>query len=142
MNTEQKAIQSGFGETTTAHEVIAGRDLTGKVVVITGGHSGIGLETTRVLASVGASIVSGARDVTKAKEAVSQIKDVEVYELDLAEPASVDEFARRYRQSFHQCDILINNAGIMATPLLRNSQGYELQFATNQIHCFLFISTR
>ena len=136
MNTEQKPIHSGFGETTNAEEVIARRDLTGKVVVITGGHSGIGFETTRVLASVGASIVVGARDVKKAREAVSEIKGVDVYELDLAEPASVDEFARKYRQSFHQCDILINNAGIMATPLLRNSQGYELQFATNHLGHF------
>ena len=136
MDTEQKPIHSGFGERTTADEVIVGRDLTGKVVVVTGGHSGIGLETTRVLASVGASIVIGARDVKKAKQAVSQIKDVEVYELDLAEPASVDEFAKRFGQSFHQCDILINNAGIMATPLLRNSQGYELQFATNHLGHF------
>ena len=136
MNTEQKPIHSGFDETTTANEVIAGRDLNGKVVVVTGGHSGIGLETTRVLASVGASIVVGARDVEKAREAVSQIKDVEVYELDLVEPDSVHEFARRYRQSFHQCDILINNAGIMATPPLRNSQGYELQFATNHLGHF------
>lgn len=136
MNTEQKPIYSGFGETTTANEVILGRDLTGKVVVITGGHSGIGLETTKVLSGVGASIVIGARDLTKAREAVSEIKNVEVYELDLADPASVDEFADKYRESFHQCDILINNAGIMATPLLRNSQGYELQLATNHLGHF------
>ena len=136
MNTEQKPIHSGFGETTTADEVIAGRNLTGKVVVITGGHSGIGLETTRVLSNAGATIVVGARDVTKAREAVSPIKNVEVYELDLAEPFSMDEFANKYRESFNQCDILINNAGIMATPLLRNSQGYELQFATNHLGHF------
>ena len=105
-------------------------------MVITGGHSGIGLETTRVLAGAGASIVIGARDVRKAKDSVSQIKGVEVYELDLAEPASVDDFAEKYRQSFHRCDILINNAGIMATPLLRNSQGYESQFATNHLGHF------
>ena len=136
MNTEQKPIHSGFGETTTADEVIAGHDLTGKVVVITGGQSGIGLETTKVLSSVGASIVIGARDVAKAKAAVSQIKGVEVYELDLAEPVSVDDFAEKYRRSFHRCDILINNAGIMATPLFRNSQGYEMQFATNHLGHF------
>ena len=105
-------------------------------MVITGGHSGIGLETTRVLAGAGASIVIGARDVRKAKDSVSQIKGVEVYELDLAEPASVDDFAEKYRQSFNRCDILINNAGIVATPLLRNSQGYESQFATNHLGHF------
>lgn len=113
-----------------------GLSIQGKVVVITGGHSGIGLETTRVLAGAGASIVIGARDVRKAKDSVSQIKGVEVYELDLAEPASVDDFAEKYRQSFNRCDILINNAGIMATPLLRNSQGYESQFATNHLGHF------
>lgn len=113
-----------------------GLSIQGKVVVITGGHSGIGLETTRVLAGAGASIVIGARDVRKAKDSVSQIKGVEVYELDLAEPASVDDFAEKYRQSFNRCDILINNAGIMATPLLRNSQGYESQFAINHLGHF------
>ena len=73
MNTEQKHIHSGFGETTTASEVIAGRDLTGKIVVITSGQSGIGLETTRVLTSAGALMVIGARDVKKATAAVAQI---------------------------------------------------------------------
>ena len=86
MNRKQKPIYSGFGETTTASEVISGRDLTGKVVVITGGHSGIGLETTKGLSGVGASIVIGARHLTKAREAVSEIKNVEVYELDVAGP--------------------------------------------------------
>lgn len=58
MNTEQKPIHSGFGETTTADDVIAGRDLTGRVVVVTGGHAGIGLETTRVLSNADATIIS------------------------------------------------------------------------------------
>ena len=80
MNTEQEPIHSGFGETTTADEVIRGRDLKGKAVVVTGGHSGIGLETTRVLSTAGATIVIGARDLTKARQAVSQIKNVEIYE--------------------------------------------------------------
>ena len=88
MNTEQRPIHSGFGETTTADEVIRGRDLKGKAVVVTGGHSGIGLETTRVLSTAGATIVIGARDLTKARQAVSQIKNVEIYQLDLAESAS------------------------------------------------------
>jgi len=81
MNAEQKSILSGFGESTTADEVIRGHDLSGKVVVVTGGHSGIGLETTRVLSNAGAAIMIGARDLREAREALSQIKNVEVYEL-------------------------------------------------------------
>ncbi len=136
MATEQKPINSGFGETTTATEVITGIDLKGKTVIVTGGHSGIGLETTKVLSAAGASIIVGARDVTKARKALAEIQNVKVIALDLSEPVSVDSFAKEYRKAFKKCDILINNAGVMATPLLRNSSGWEMQFATNHLGHF------
>ena len=136
MTTQQQPIQSGFGETSTALEVIAGVDLHGKTIIVTGGHSGIGLETTRILSEAGATIIVGARDVAKAKQIVSAIKNVRVIELDLSEPASVNKFSNEYLKLFDSCDILINNAGIMATPLLRNSLGYEMQFATNHLGHF------
>ncbi len=137
MVTEQKPINSSFGETSTATEVISGINLNGKTVIVTGGHSGIGLETTRVLSGAGATVIVGSRDITKAKHTLAEVKRVSVIELDLSEPLSVDAFANEFRKSFKACDILINNAGIMATPLLRNSLGYEMQFATNHLGHFL-----
>jgi NAD(P)-dependent dehydrogenase (short-subunit alcohol dehydrogenase family) len=136
MATEQKPIQSGFGETSTAVEVMSGIDLSGKTVLITGGHSGIGLETTKVMSEAGATVVVGARDVTKARQTFAEVKNVHVAALDLSEPSSVDAFASEYRERFKTCDILINNAGVMATPLLRNHSGYEMQFATNHLGHF------
>jgi NAD(P)-dependent dehydrogenase (short-subunit alcohol dehydrogenase family) len=136
MTTEQQPIRSGFGETSTASQVIAGIDLSGKTIIVTGGHSGIGLETTKILAEAGATIIVGARDIEKATQALADVKNVSIIKLDLSEPLSVDEFTNEYRKSFERCDILINNAGIMATPLLRNSLGYEMQFATNHLGHF------
>lgn len=136
MTTEQQPIQSGFGETSTAAEVISGIDLNGKTIIVTGGHSGIGLETTKVLWEAGATIIVGARDIAKARQTLAEVKNVSIIELDLSEPISVDAFTTEYLRLFERCDILINNAGIMATPLLRNSLGYELQFATNHIGHF------
>ena len=136
MTTEQQPIRSGFGETSTSSQVIVGIDLSGKTIIVTGGHSGIGLETTKILAEAGATIIVGARDIEKATQALSDVKNVSIIKLDLSEPLSVDEFTNEYRKSFDRCDILINNAGIMATPLLRNSLGYEMQFATNHLGHF------
>lgn len=136
MATIQEPINSGFGETSTSPDVISGIDLHGKTVIVTGGHSGIGLETTKVFSEAGATIIVGARDLSKAKQALSEVKGVRIIELDLSEPLSVNSFANEYRKSFKTCDILINNAGIMATPLLRNSLGYEMQFATNHLGHF------
>jgi NAD(P)-dependent dehydrogenase (short-subunit alcohol dehydrogenase family) len=136
MKTAQKSIHSGFDETSTASAVISGIELSGKLAVVTGGHSGIGLETTKILAAAGATVVVGARDLVKAGKVLSEIKNIHVIELDLSEPLSIDAFTIQYRKSFKTCDLLINNAGIMATPLLRNRLGYEMQLATNHLGHF------
>jgi NAD(P)-dependent dehydrogenase (short-subunit alcohol dehydrogenase family) len=136
MLTEQKLLKSGFGPETTAEEALGGRDLRGKVAIVTGGHAGLGLETTRVLANAGATVVIGSRDPKKAQMAVAKMRNVEVGRLDLASPSSIDRFANEFLNSKRALDLLINNAGIMATPLMRDDRGYELQFATNHLGHF------
>ncbi len=136
METSQHPIHSGFGEHTTAREAAGDADLTGKRVVITGGYAGLGLATTRVLAERGAEIIVGARDVPKATQILAGIPRVTVRPLDLADRASIDRFADDMLASADAIDILINNAGIMATPLMRDARGYEMQFATNHLGHF------
>jgi NAD(P)-dependent dehydrogenase (short-subunit alcohol dehydrogenase family) len=136
MLTEQKPLPSGYGPKTTAEEALAGRDLRGKVAIVTGGHAGLGLETTRVLSNAGATVVVGSRDLKKAQTAVAKMKNVEVGHLDLANPNSIDRFTHEFLNSNRALDLLINNAGIMATPLMRDDRGYELQFATNHLGHF------
>jgi NAD(P)-dependent dehydrogenase (short-subunit alcohol dehydrogenase family) len=136
MMTEQKPLISGFGAKTTAEEALAGRELQGKITIVTGGHAGLGLETTRVLANAGATVVIGARDPQKAQMAVAKMKNVAVSQLDLASPSSIDRFANEFLNSNRTLDLLINNAGIMATPLMRDDRGYEMQFATNHLGHF------
>jgi NAD(P)-dependent dehydrogenase (short-subunit alcohol dehydrogenase family) len=136
MMTEQRPLHSGFGARTTAEQALAGRDLRGKVAIVTGGHAGLGLETTRILSSAGATVIIGSRDPKKAQSAVATMKNVEVGRLDLASPDSIDRFAAEFLSSKRALDLLINNAGIMATPLMRDERGYELQFATNHLGHF------
>jgi NAD(P)-dependent dehydrogenase (short-subunit alcohol dehydrogenase family) len=136
MMTEQMPLLSGFGPRTTAEEALAGRDLRGKIAIVTGGHAGLGLETTRVLSNAGAVVVIGSRDPKKAQIAVAKMKNVEVDQLDLASPSSIDRFANEFLNSNRALDLLINNAGIMATPLVRDERGYEMQFATNHLGHF------
>jgi len=135
-STPQHPIGSGFGAHTTAAEVIRGIDLSGKTAIVTGGYSGIGLETTRTLLSAGAQVVVPARDPSKAKSALADMPDVIAETLDLMDPVSIDAFANRFvslRQALH---ILVNNAGIMANPLTRDARGYESQFAINHLGHF------
>jgi NAD(P)-dependent dehydrogenase (short-subunit alcohol dehydrogenase family) len=137
MKTDQKPLNSGFGAETTAEEIASGIDLRGKVCVITGGHSGIGLETTRALTKAGAYVCVGAHDMPKARNNLANTNHVKVVHLDLADPESVDRFADRVINSHYVIHLLINNAGIMRPPtLMRNTRGHELQFATNHLGHF------
>ncbi|MGN7760755.1 SDR family NAD(P)-dependent oxidoreductase [Paenibacillus sp. 22594] len=134
--TLQAPLATGFNVQTTAKEVIGGLNLTGKVAIVTGGYSGIGLETSRVLAEAGATVIVPARTPEKAKAAVSGIPGLELEVLDLMDPASIDSFARRFIASGRPLHLLINSAGIMAAPLARDTRGYESQFATNHLGHF------
>ena len=136
MPSEQAPIGSGFDRNTTAEEALGDRDLSGKTAIVTGGYSGIGLETTRVLAAAGATVVVPARTPEKATAALEPIAGVEQEKLDLSDPVSIGAFAERFNTSGRQLDILINNAGVMAAPLSRDARGYEIQFATNHLGHF------
>ena len=132
----QNPIGSGFDASSTASDVIKGIDLTGKVAIVTGGNTGIGLETTKVLASAGAHVIVAARDVEKAKKNLEGIENVELASLDLINPQSIDDFAKRFSASGKPLHLLINNAGIMWVPLRRDSRGIESQLATNYLGQF------
>lgn len=134
--TAQAPINSGYGMRTEARQATGGRDLTGKVAIVTGGYSGLGLETTRTLAEAGAIVVVPARSAEKAQKALAGIRNVEQAALDLADPVSIDAFAAGFLSRTKRLDILINNAAIMASPLMRDARGYEAQFATNHLGHF------
>ncbi len=136
MATQQAPIGSGFAAASTAEEVIRGIDLAGKCVVVTGGYSGIGLETVRALRGAGAKVFVPARDMRKASEALRHMPDVETEPMDLLDPASIDRFAARVLASVEALHILVNNAGVMAAPLVRDARGFESQFSTNHLGHF------
>ncbi|MFC9688609.1 SDR family NAD(P)-dependent oxidoreductase [Kribbella sp. NPDC056951] len=138
--TGQHAIGSGFGHDSTADDVLAGIDLTGKLAVVTGGYSGLGLETTRALAKAGAHVVVPARRPDAAKEALSEISGVEIDELDLGDLDSVRAFADRFLASGRSIDLMIDNAAIMASPETRIGPGWEAQFATNHLGHFALVN--
>lgn len=140
MPTLQKPINSGFGAAATASEVIRGIDLSNRVAIVTGGYSGIGLETTRVLRSAGAKVILPARDHDKAATALKGLDGVEIEPMDLLDPTSIDAFAERFLASGQPLQILVNSAGIMACPLARDSRGYESQFATNHLGHFQLVA--
>ncbi|GAA4256863.1 oxidoreductase [Azospirillum formosense] len=133
---DQTPIGSDFGPATTAAEAVRGIDLSGRVAVVTGGYSGIGLETTRALAEAGATVIVPARDRARAAAALAGLDRVELEALDLADAASVAAFARRFCGSGRPLSMLVNSAGIMATPLHRDAYGREGQFATNHLGHF------
>ncbi|MDQ0625964.1 oxidoreductase [Paraburkholderia graminis] len=136
MPPQQSPLGSGFGPTSTASEVIDGIDLQGRVAVVTGGYSGIGLETTRALSRAGATVIVPARDPARAREALADIDRVEVATLDLTDPSSIGSFATSFLSRGGPLHLLVNNAGIMAVPLQRDRRGHELHFSTNHLGPF------
>ncbi len=132
----QQPIGSGFNAASTANDVIKGIDLTGKIAIVTGGNTGIGLETTKTLAAAGATVIVPARDSNKARINLAGIANIELETMDLMEPASIDAFAQKFIASGRPLHILVNNAGIMWVPLRRDSRGIESQLATNYLAQF------
>lgn len=129
----QQPLGSGFNATSTTSDVIRGIDLKGKIAIVTGGNSGIGLETTKTLADAGATVIVPARDVEKAKKNLEGITNVELETMDIMNPDSIDAFAEKFLASGRPLHLLINNAGIMWVPLRRDSRGIESQLATNYL---------
>jgi NAD(P)-dependent dehydrogenase (short-subunit alcohol dehydrogenase family) len=140
MENTQHPIGSGFGARSTADDVLAGIDLTGKLAIVTGGHSGLGLETTKALSRAGAHVLIGARQPEAAAKALSGIANVEIDRLDLSDLESVRQFAERFVASGRKADIVINSAGIMACPETRVGSGWEAQFATNHLGHFALVN--
>ncbi|WP_328778799.1 SDR family NAD(P)-dependent oxidoreductase [Streptomyces canus] len=140
MSTAQHKIGSGFGAHTTADDVLAGIDLSGKLAIVTGGYSGLGLETTRALTKAGARVVVPARRPDTAWKALAGLDGVELDELDLGDLESVRAFAERFLDSGRTVDLVIDNAGIMACPETRVGPGWEAQFATNHLGHFALVN--
>lgn len=132
----QKPIGSGFNAKSTSEDVIKGIDLKGKIAIVTGGNTGIGLETAKTLANAGATVIVPARDIEKAKKNLQGIPNVEIEEMDLVNPTSIDAFAEKFLASGRPLHLLINNAGIMWVPLRKDSRGIESQLAVNYLAQF------
>ncbi len=137
MTHHQRPLGTGFTAASTAGEVLRGLDLTGKNVIVTGGHGRLGLETTRALAQAGASVTVAARDPEHAGRAVAGIPRAEVSRLDLADPRSIDDFVARWLASDRPLHILVNSATPKLPPeLTLDARGYEIQLATSHLGHF------
>jgi NAD(P)-dependent dehydrogenase (short-subunit alcohol dehydrogenase family) len=137
VSTSQRPIGSGFGRESTAGDVLDGIDLADTVAVVTGGYSGLGLETTRALAGAGADVVVPARRPDHAREVLAGLGElagsVEVAELDLADLGSVAAFVDGRLRAGRPIGIVVNNAAVMACPETRVGPGWEAQLATNHL---------
>jgi NAD(P)-dependent dehydrogenase (short-subunit alcohol dehydrogenase family) len=131
-----------FGPSSTTDDVLFGIDLTGKVAIVTGASGGLGAETARALAAKGCVVTLAARDVAKARAVAASIQSahvdaaIEVDRLELAEPDSVARYVERWTSDHGELNVLVLNAGVMACPLARTAEGFELHFATNHLGHF------
>ena len=134
-----------FGWESTTDEVLAGVDLTGRRALVTGVSAGLGVETARVLAAHGAEVVGAARDLAKAETATAEIRRAfadrfSLVELDLASLASVRACADGLLADDRPFDLVIANAGVMATPFGRTADGFETQLGTNHLGHFVLVN--
>jgi len=137
-----------FGGTSTTEDVLSGVNLHGKRVLVTGVSAGLGVETARSLAGHGAHVVGAARDLTKAEAATAQVRkdaaanggSFEMVALDLASLASVRDCADKLLKKGELFDVIIANAGVMATPFGHTTDGFETQFGTNHLGHFVFVN--
>src|SRR5712671_7194029 len=139
---------TSFGATSTTNDVLSGINLKGKRILVTGASAGLGVETARSLAAHGAQVVGAARDLSKAKAATEQVqKDAaanggsfELVELDLASLKSVRACADELLARGELFDVVIANAGVMATPFGHTADGFETQFGTNHLGHFVLVN--
>ncbi|MBB5440470.1 NAD(P)-dependent dehydrogenase (short-subunit alcohol dehydrogenase family) [Pedobacter sp. AK017] len=131
VNENQQPLKNQFGHGTGAMDVVKGMDLKGKVIVITGGHTGTGREATKAFVSAGATVIVLALDTDRAKKNLKGLPNVEIEYFDLLKPKTIDDFAWKFLKSNRQIDVLVNSAGVYNTPFQKDERGYEYQFATN-----------
>jgi NAD(P)-dependent dehydrogenase (short-subunit alcohol dehydrogenase family) len=137
-----------FGATSTTEDVLAGVDLRGKRILVTGVSAGLGVETARALVAHGAHVVGAARDLSKAEKATAEVRkeaaahggSFELVELDLASLKSARACADKLVAKGEHFDVVIANAGVMATPLGHTVDGFETQFGTNHLGHFVFVN--
>ena len=141
-------MANAFGATSTTEDVLSGVNLKGKRILVTGVSAGIGVETARSLAAHGAQVVGAARDLTKAKAATAQVRkdaaagggSFELIALDLADLKSVRACADELLAKGGRFDVIIANAGVMATPFGHTADGFETQFGTNHLGHFVLVN--
>jgi NAD(P)-dependent dehydrogenase (short-subunit alcohol dehydrogenase family) len=141
-------MAANFGAKSTTEDVLAGVDLKGKRILVTGVSAGLGIETARALVAHGADVVGAVRDLEKAKRATSEVSKVaaengatfELVELDLASLKSVRAAADKLVADGRLFDVVIANAGVMATPFGKTVDGFETQFGTNHLGHFVFVN--
>jgi NAD(P)-dependent dehydrogenase (short-subunit alcohol dehydrogenase family) len=140
--------RTSFGATSTTEDVLSGVNLEGKRILVTGVSAGLGVETARSLAAHGAEVVGAARDLTKAKSATEQVRkeaaahggSFDLVELDLANLKSVRACADQLLAKGEPFDVVIANAGVMATPFGHTADGFETQFGTNHLGHFVLVN--
>lgn len=137
---QKSLINDPFSYRTTADKVMKHINLHGKNVIVTGGYSGIGLKVVTKLSKAGAHVIVPARSVQKAEKVLHRLSNIDVYQLDLMDSNSIENFGNKINQNKIAIDLLICNAGIMFAPLRRDSRGNESQLSTNYLGHFELVS--